>query len=82
MNLGMLLATYKEAENNFQVPVKHLTNGLYFISVQDKSGKTATLKIVKSNKSNFLIQSFIGNKFIIKNRIQQTARLVSNSLLN
>ena len=48
-SLGKLLATYKNAENNFQVPVNHLANGLYFMKVQNESGKTATLKFVKNN---------------------------------
>ena len=47
-SLGKLLATYENADNNFQVPVDHLANGLYFITVQDESGKTATLKFVKN----------------------------------
>ena len=48
-SLGKLLATYNNAENNFQVPVAHLANGLYFITVREDSGNTATLKFVKNN---------------------------------
>ncbi len=48
-SLGKLLATYNNAENNFQVPVAHLANGLYFVTVRDDSGNTATLKFVKNN---------------------------------
>ena len=48
-SLGKLLATYNNAENNFQVPVAHLANGLYVVTVRDDSGNTATLKFVKNN---------------------------------
>ncbi|WP_417370462.1 BspA family leucine-rich repeat surface protein [Gelidibacter japonicus] len=48
-SLGKLLTTYEKAKSNFQVPVEHLANGLYFISVKDESGKTTTLKFVKNN---------------------------------
>lgn len=48
-SLGKLLTTYEKAKSNFQVPVEHLANGLYFISVKDESGKKATLKFVKNN---------------------------------
>ncbi len=47
--LGKLLATYENEENNFQVPVGQLANGLYLVSVRDDSGKTTTLKFVKNN---------------------------------
>jgi hypothetical protein len=48
-SLGKLLATYEKANDNFQVPVEQLSNGLYFITIKDETGNTATLKFIKNN---------------------------------